>query len=200
MTSTPRWFTDTDDDHSEQYVAHIRQLAAEKSDLAGEARFMDALMAPGSRVLDAGCGPGRVGAALHERGHDVVGVDVDPILIAAAVEDYPGPVWLVSDLVGMDLAAHGVSEPFDAAVLAGNVIAFVEAGTEAAALAGVGRHLKPEARVVVGFQTHRYDIADFDRDLVEAGYTLEQRFATWDLRPWHDEAEFAVSVLIWSRE
>jgi SAM-dependent methyltransferase len=198
MTSTPRWFTDTDDDHSEQYVAYIRQLAAEQSDLAGEARFMDALMAPGSRVLDAGCGPGRVGAALHERGHDVVGVDVDPILIAAAVEDYPGPVWLVSDLVGMDLAAQGVSEPFDAAVLAGNVIAFVEAGTEAAALAGVGRHLKPEARVVVGFQTYRYDIANFDRDLVEAGYTLEQRFATWDLRPWHAEAEFAVSVLRWS--
>jgi hypothetical protein len=24
---------------------------------------------------------------------------------------------------------------------------------------------------------------------------LEQRFATWDLRPWSDEADFAVSLL-----
>ena len=128
MTSSPRWFTDTDDDHSDQYVAYIRELAAQNADLAGEARFMDALIAPGSRVLDAGCGPGRVGAALHERGHQVVGVDVDPILIAAAVQDYPGPRWVVSDLVDMDLMSHGVTEPFDAAVLAGNVLAFVEAG------------------------------------------------------------------------
>ena len=138
MTSSPRWFTDTDDDHSEQYVEYIRGLAAEGSDLAGEARFMDALMAPRSRVLDAGCGPGRVGAALHARGHDVVGVDVDPILIAAAVADHPEPMWVVSDLVEMDLAAVGVTEPFDAAVLAGNVLAFVAPQTEVEAVRWLG--------------------------------------------------------------
>jgi SAM-dependent methyltransferase len=200
MTSSPRWFTDTDDDHSEQYVEYIRGLAAEGSDLAGEARFMDALMAPRSRVLDAGCGPGRVGAALHARGHDVVGVDVDPILVAAAVADYPGPMWVVSDLVGMDLAAVGVTEPFDAAVLAGNVLAFVAPETEVEALRGVGRHLVPGGRAVVGFQTERYAVAEFDGHLADAGFTLEQRFATWDLRPWKAEADFAVSVLLWSGE
>jgi SAM-dependent methyltransferase len=197
MASTPRWFTDTEDDHSENYVSYIRELARENADLAGEARFMDALMAPGSRVLDAGCGPGRVGAALHARGHDVVGVDVDPVLIAAAVQDYPGPRWLVSDLVGLDLAALGVDQPFDAAVLAGNVLAFVEVGTESVALAGVARHLKPGARTAVGFQLERYAVEDFDRHLIEAGFILEQRFATWDLRPWTDDADFAVSVLVW---
>jgi hypothetical protein len=126
-----------------------------------------------------------------------VGVDVDPVLIAAAVQDYPGPRWLVSDLVGLDLAALGVDQPFDAAVLAGNVLAFVEVGTESVALAGVARHLKPGARTAVGFQLERYAVEDFDRHLIEAGFILEQRFATWDLRPWTDDADFAVSVLVW---
>ena len=43
-------------------------MAAEGTDLAGEARFLDTLLDRGSRVLDAGCGTGRVSAALHERG------------------------------------------------------------------------------------------------------------------------------------
>jgi SAM-dependent methyltransferase len=196
--AAPKWFTDTEAGHSERYVEYIRGLAAEGSDLAGEARFMDALMAPRSRVLDAGCGPGRVGAVLHQRGHHVVGVDVDPVLIAAAREDHPDVTWVVSDLVELDLTSLGEVEPFDAAVLAGNVLAFVAPNTEVHALRGVGRHLRSGGRAVVGFQTERYSVADFDSHLAEAGFELEQRFATWDLRPWHSDADFAVSVLLWS--
>lgn len=194
----PKWFTDTEEGHSEGYVEYIRGLAADGADLAGEARFMDALLAPGSRVIDAGCGPGRVGAVLHQRGHRVVGVDVDPVLIAAARDDYPDVTWLVSDLVDLDLASFGEIELFDGAVLAGNVLAFVAPETEVAALRGVGQHLVPGGRAVVGFQTERYSIDEFDAHLAAAGFALEQRFATWDLRPWHDEADFAVSVLIWA--
>ena len=60
--------------------------------------------APCSRVLDAGCVPGRVGAELAARGHIVVGVDVDPLLIAAAEADHPGPRWIVADLADFDLS------------------------------------------------------------------------------------------------
>jgi len=196
--TAPKWFTDTEAGHSERYVEYIRGLAADGADLGGEARFMDAVMAPQSRVLDAGCGPGRVGAVLHQRGHHVVGVDVDPVLIAAAREDHPDVTWVVSDLVELDLKSYGEVEPFDAAVLAGNVLAFVAPDTEVHALRGVGRHLRPGGRAVVGFQTERYSVADFDSHLAEAGFELEQRFATWDLRPWHSEADFVVSVLVWS--
>ncbi|MDI5944182.1 SAM-dependent methyltransferase, partial [Micromonospora sp. DH15] len=37
--------------------------------------------------------------------------------------------------------------------------------------------------------------ADFAADAVAAGLRLEHRFATWDLRPWRDDADFAVTVL-----
>ena len=77
--------------HSAWYVERFRTMEREGADLAGEARLVDAMLPRGSRVLDAGCGTGRVGAFLAAAGHDVTGVDLDPHLIAAAEEDHPGP-------------------------------------------------------------------------------------------------------------
>jgi SAM-dependent methyltransferase len=195
MTTPPRWFTDTDEGHSQWYIERFRTMAAEGVDLAGEARLVDAMVSPGARILDAGCGPGRTGAVLHSRGHQVVGVDADPELIAAAEEDHPGPTWIVADLADLDLAAHGQPGQFDAAVVAGNVLAFVAPDTEQRVLARIHHHLRPDGFAVVGFHTDRYDMVDFDRHLSAAGFDLEHRFATWDLRPWRFDADFAVSVL-----
>lgn len=195
MATPPRWFTDTDDNHSEWYVSKFRDLAAEGADLAGEARFVDAMVTRHSRILDAGCGPGRTGAALFACGHEVVGVDADPVLIAAAIEDHQGPKWLVQDLSELSLAAIGETELFDAAVLAGNVMAFVAQGSEVEVLANVRSVLNPDGFAVVGFHTDRYDISLFDSHLSEAGFNLESRFATWDLRPWNSESDFTVTVL-----
>jgi SAM-dependent methyltransferase len=171
-------------------------MAAEGDDLAGEARLVDAMLPRGARVLDAGCGTGRVGGALHERGHTVVGVDADPVLIEAAEADHPGPRWLVADLTELDLAGAGEADPFDGAVLAGNVMLFLAPGSEADALRRVAAHVRTDGFVVTGFHTNRELTLDtFDRAVAEAGLRREHRFATWDLRAWHDEADFAVSVL-----
>ncbi|MEU7607920.1 class I SAM-dependent methyltransferase [Micromonospora sp. NPDC049204] len=196
MANPTRWATDTGPEHSQWYIDRFRKLAAEGADLAGEARLVDTLVAPGSRILDAGSGTGRVGAALAQRGHTVVGVDADPALVAAARADYPGPTWLVADLAELDLPAMGEAEPFDAAVLAGNVLAFVAVGTEPEVLRRVALHLRPDGVLTVGFGTERgYPLTAFDADAVAAGLRVEQRFATWDLRPWRDDAPFAVSIL-----
>ena len=53
------------------------------------------------------------------------GVDVDPVLIAAAEEDHPGPTFLVGDLAELDLPARGVEADFDVIVSAGNVMGFL---------------------------------------------------------------------------
>lgn len=183
--------SETDEGHSQWYIERFRKLASDGADLTGEARLVDAMLPRGARVLDAGCGTGRIAAALHERGHAVVGVDVDPALIEAAEADYPGPRYLVGDLSELDLG-----ETFDAAVLAGNVLVFVAPGTETDVLRRVASHVVPDGFVVAGFQVHRnLALADFDRYAEEAGLRLEHRFATWDLRAWHDDADFAVSVL-----
>lgn len=196
MTSPTRWQTDTNEGHSEWYVDRFRTMAADGNDLAGEARLLDAMVPRGSRILDAGCGPGRLGAELHDRGHTVVGVDADPVLIAAAEADHPGPRWLVADLSELDLAAVDESEPFAAAVLAGNVMVFLAPDTEAEVLRRVGAHVSADGVVVVGFHTNRELSLDaFDAAVNAAGLAIEHRFATWDLRAFHDDADFAVTVL-----
>ena len=196
MARPTRWATDTDDNHSQWYIERFRTMAADGLDLGGEARLLDAMLPPRSHVLDAGCGPGRVGAHLHDRGHRVVGVDADPELIAAAREDHPGPQWLVADLAELDLKQHGITEPLDGVVCAGNVMTFVATGSESAVLSRIAAHVVPHGVIVVGFGTDRgYSLEAFDQDTLEAGLHLEHRFATWDLRPWRPSSDFAVSVL-----
>ncbi len=48
--------------------------------------FLELLPPPGRRTLDVGCGEGRLGRALAERGHRVVGLDASPTLAALARE------------------------------------------------------------------------------------------------------------------
>lgn len=195
MNSDPRWFTETDPGHSQWYAEHFREMNSAGGDTTGEARLIDAIAAPGSRILDAGCGQGRTAGELSQRGHEVVGVDIDPVLIESARIDNPGPTYICADLSSLNLGALGQPELFDAAVSAGNVITYVAPGTEVAALTGIRSHLRPDAPCVVGFHTERYSIEDFDTHLKEAGFVLESRFATWDLRPWHPGAEFCISIL-----
>ena len=196
MARPPRWFTDTGPDHSQWYIQRFRTLAAQGADLVGEARFIDALVAPASHVLDAGCGTGRVAAELHRRGHRSVGVDIDPVLLEACAKDHPGPTWVQADLSELDLPAAGMSEPFDAIVCAGNVMTFLAAGSESDVLGRLGAHLAPAGRLVVGFGLDRgYPLAAFDEHCRAAGLTQEHRFATWDVRPFGADSDFAVTVL-----
>ncbi|HYN92723.1 MAG TPA: methyltransferase domain-containing protein [Pilimelia sp.] len=182
--------------HSRWYIERFRSLAEAGTDLAGEARLIDAMLARGSRVLDAGSGTGRVGAFLAAAGHDVVGVDLDPELVAAARADHPGPTWLVGDLAELDLPAEGVAEGFDAVVCAGNVMTFVAPDTRREILRRLGAHLRAGGRVVVGFGAGRgYDFTDFLADAGAGGLAPDLLLATWDLRPFTPDADFLVAVL-----
>ncbi|MGW2660852.1 class I SAM-dependent methyltransferase [Nocardia tengchongensis] len=187
--------TAADPAHSTWYVERFRTLAAEGADIVGEARMIDAMLARGSRVLDAGCGPGRVGGYLHRAGHTVVGVDVDPVLIAAAEHDHPGPTWLVGDLAELDLPSRGVEAGFDVIVCAGNVVTFLAPTTRAAVLTGFAGHLAESGRLVVGFGADRgYEFSEFLADAQRAGLTADAQFSTWDLRPFTGESDFLVAV------
>jgi len=182
--------------HSTWYIERFRTMAAEGHDLDGEARFVDAMVPRGARILDAGCGPGRVGGRLAALGHHVVGVDIDPELIAAAQGDHPNAIWLARDLAVLDLASEGVSNRFDVIVSAGNVMTFLDPATHRAVIERLGAHLAPQGRLVIGFGAGRgYEFGDFLADVEAAGLIVDLQLATWDLRPFRADSDFLVAVL-----
>ena len=182
--------------HSEWYIERFRSMAAAGDDLDGEARLIDAMAPRGARILDAGCGPGRVGGRLAELGHQVVGVDLDPALIDAAREDHPGADWLVGDLAQLDLSAAPLPHEFDIAVCAGNVMTFLDPTTRRDVLARIRDHLVDGGRLVAGFGADRgYGFDELFADAAAVGLREEVRLATWDLRPLTSSSDFLVAVL-----
>ncbi|MCV7279219.1 class I SAM-dependent methyltransferase [Mycolicibacterium flavescens] len=182
--------------HSSWYIERFRAMARAGEDLTGEARFIDAIAPRDAHILDAGCGPGRVGGYLAGAGHRVVGVDVDPALIEAAEEDYPGPRWLVGDLAELDLPARGIADPFDVIVSAGNVMTFLAPSTRGLVLQRLRAHLRDDGRAVIGFGAGRgYPFGDFLDDADAAGLAPDLLLSTWDVRPFGDDSDFLVALL-----
>jgi SAM-dependent methyltransferase len=182
--------------HSAAYIQRFKDLAAAGQDLVGEARLVDAMLPRRARVLDAGSGTGRISGHLSEAGHEVVGVDGDPVLVAAAEREHPGPRFLVGDLAELDLPAAGILEPFDVVVCAGNVMTFLAPSTRGAVLRRLRRHLAPGGRAAIGFGAGRgYPFEEFLDDARGAGLAPDVLLSTWDLRPYAPGADFLVAVL-----
>ncbi len=191
-----RWLAEAPG-RAETYDDRWAELAAKGENVHGEADLVEWLLRSNARpapssVLDAGCGTGRVGAELARRGFDVVGVDLDPTMLGKARSRDPEVRWIVGDLAdaGLDFA-----RTFDLAVLAGNVLIYVEPGTEGRVVANLARHLAPGATLVAGFQLEpgRLDLATYDDHAAAAGMTLAERWSTWDRRPFAG-GSYAVSV------
>lgn len=175
--------------HGDDYQRRFDELAASGMDVHGEADLVSAY-GP-QRVLDAGCGTGRVAIELARRGVEVVGADVDASMIDTARRRAPDIEWHEHDLATLDLRRR-----FDVVVMAGNVVLFTPGGTVGAVVAGCARHVEPGGRLVAGFQLGRgVTLAQYDEHATAAGLLLEDRWSTWDRAPFvADGADYAVSV------
>jgi SAM-dependent methyltransferase len=190
---TTRW-QNSDAPRGDDYDARWRALAAQGRSIHGEADLVDALLheAGGTRVLDAGCGTGRVAIELAARGYRVTGVDVDPAMLSTARDKAPELVWLQADLA--DLAAV-TDECFDLVVLAGNVMIFVDPGSEGAVLAAAAGRLVDGGILVAGFQIlpDRLSLQRYDELAEAAGLQRVARWSTWNRDPFTG-GDYAVTV------
>jgi SAM-dependent methyltransferase len=187
----PRWFTLPRVSPTDWDQVRVSQLPP-GTDFHGEATFVMRLRpATSFRLLDAGCGTGRVGIELARRRADVVGVDLDPDMLAVARSNAPTLDWRLGDLTTIRLG-----QTFDIVLLAGNVLVVVAAGTEAAIVANMAQHLVPGGLLIAGFRTDReyFTMADYDAATAAVGLSLIERWATWECASWTVHAPFAVSV------
>lgn len=122
---------------TDAYDKRWRDREAAGEQVHGEADLVSTFQ-PQS-VLDAGCGTGRVAIELARRGCRVVGADRDPQMIAAARAKAPELEWHESDLASLDLG----DDRFDVVVMAGNVMIFVDPGTEPAVIQRAAACLAP---------------------------------------------------------
>ena len=139
------------------YDAGAEELAARFPDVAVEApldlamvdAFAEAVSAArDARVLDAGCGGGRMSGYLASRRCAVEGVDLSPGMVATARRDHPGLVFGVAPLGDL---------PHADGAFAGVLLWYSVIHTAPAALprvaSEVARVLRPEGHVLVGFQS-----------------------------------------------
>jgi len=151
------------DAQAEEWIRFARtpghDLAAQ---LVNVPSFLELLPPPPRRLLDVGCGEGRLGAMYRERGYEVVGVDASPRLVEAARERHEAVLGDAAalpfgdasfDLVTMFMSLHDFDEPAAAVAEAarvlrpgGHVCLAVEHPFSAA---GAFESREPEARFVV---------------------------------------------------
>jgi hypothetical protein len=84
-------------------------------------------------------------------------------------------------------------------VLSGNVILFVDPADRPLVAPSLRAHICVGALVVQGMQLARTDgrrvaVDQLDEWMLGAGFSLAERWATWDEAPWSAEADYAVSV------
>ncbi|WP_327121958.1 class I SAM-dependent methyltransferase [Streptomyces sp. NBC_01341] len=196
-----RWAELTGGQSGEEYAQRFARLAESGQDIHGEAAFCAALLKPASRVLDAGCGTGRIAIRLAELGHHCTGVDVDSSMLAVARRQAPGQEWFLGDLAELD--ALGLSLGFDLVLAAGNVIPLLAPGTESAVIRQLAAALRPGGLLVTGMGLDAahlplpeppVTLEEVDHWCTTAGLTLRGRYASWGGDPYRPGCGYAVSV------
>lgn len=131
--------------------------------------------APGAKLLDIGCGDGRIAAWLSTRGYDVTGIDVAPSAIRAARERHRGAGCVRFEVA--DVTRPLQQRGFDALLDRGcfhllrkkDKVAYV---THVAAAANPGAHLL--LLHVISCGESPQDVIDEVTELCGACFTVEQ--------------------------
>jgi len=179
----------------DEYDARWEAMRARGEASHGEADAVERLTiehgAP-RRVLDAGCGTGRLAIELNNRGFDVVGADLDPDMVERARRKSTAVEWLVADL-----ASHRWETDFGIVVLAGNVFNFCAPGSGAAIALRMASAVATGGLLVAGWtqesERDSYRAEQLLNDAPELEHVVT--WSTWEGEPWTSASTYAVVVL-----
>lgn len=114
------------------------------------ARYREAF---GGRVLDLGCGAGRIAGYLIELGADVLGTDIAEPMIEYCRRTYPDATFRVQDLRE---AGSYADESFDAVLATNNLLDILDDAARRGILADLARILRPGGLLVMSSHNRAY--------------------------------------------
>jgi SAM-dependent methyltransferase len=180
-----QWRAGTDLD---EYESRWNRLEAEGHATHGEADLICSLNP--RRVLDAGCGMGRVAIELDRRGISAAGADLDDDLLEVARRHAPHISWILADL-----ATDGLDDHYDVVVMAGNVMIFCRAEDRAPIVSNLAAHLEPGGHLIAGFALEptigALTLPEYETACAAAGLEIVQRLATWEGDPFPESPDLA---------
>ena len=182
----------------DQYDARFEAMAARGDNVHGEADAITRLIGAhfdgrSCRILDAGCGTGRLAVELERRGHTVTAIDLDPDMVDRARPKSSTITWLVGDLATFDIAGS-----FDVIVMIGNILNFCQPGSQPEIVRNLVGHLDQGGLMVCGWSQEKgpraYRADHFVRDGESNGLTLVSAWKNWEGEQ-YDDGDYAVIVL-----
>lgn len=173
----------------DDYESRWDRMAEKGENPHGEVDFV--MQFEPKTALDAGCGFGRVGIELHARGVEIIGVDLDPDLLARAKRRAPELDWRLANLATVDLGRQ-----FDLVVVAGNVIGFVDAPERSLAVQNCARHVAPGGWLVMGNQLKATwpTMKEFDEWCSREGLVPAEHKAGWEGEMLGEDPDYVVTV------
>ncbi len=137
---------DSYDSVATDYVEHVAgELEHKPFDRAYLDRLATKLEGKGP-VVELGCGPGHVGQYLHDRGVEISGLDLSPVMIEEARKLNPGMEFVVGDMLDLPYADGSL-----AAVVAFYSIFHFDSAQLDQSIREVRRVLRPDGLAVVAF-------------------------------------------------
>lgn len=141
------------------------------------------LLGPAARVLDAGCGTGRMSRYLADRGAVVEGVDLSPGMLEQARAAQPDIRFETGSLVDLG----GDDGRYDG-VLAWYSLIHLDDADAARAGREMARVVRPGGLVLLGFQTGS-GVRDLGERMRERGLTVDH------LPRWHRDPDAVIAML-----
>ncbi|HJZ30490.1 MAG TPA: class I SAM-dependent methyltransferase [Hyphomicrobiaceae bacterium] len=155
--------------HALQWIAWARAPGHDSYWRFHRDQFLKIVPPPGRRTIDIGCGEGRLTRHLKTLGHNVIGIDASPSLIAAARQSDPLMDLRLADAAALPLAAASAD-------LAIAFMSLHDIDAMSAAVREVARILEPGGRLCVAIVHPLNSAGRFEATTADACFVIKASY------------------------
>lgn len=180
------------EEHAEEWAAWAREPDHDSFWHFNGQAFLSLLPAAPQRVLDLGCGEGRLSRELKRLGHSVVGIDAAPTMVRLAREQDPEGDYRVADAAELPF-------PDNSFEVVAAFMALMDVDDMSGAVSESARVLQSGGHLVMAVSHPINDAGRFESQAADARFLIEGSY--FGKRRWEDRVErdgFRMHFLGWA--